>query len=93
MGDDDPIGTVDLVLVPNLTHGARPRLLAGNLVVAPEHRRRGVATALLAAAVSHAEANACYEIQLLSDGRRTTAHPLFEAAGFTANATGHTRRL
>ncbi|MDG4809665.1 GNAT family N-acetyltransferase [Micromonospora sp. WMMD1120] len=87
------VGTVDTVVVPNLTHGARPYMLVENVVVAPGWRRRGVARALLATAVDTATAAGCYKVQLVSSASRTEAHRFYADAGFSPSAVGYRRYL
>ncbi|MFG1678176.1 GNAT family N-acetyltransferase [Micromonospora sp. NPDC049282] len=87
------VGTLDTLAVPNLTHGARPFMLVENVVVDRAARRRGVAAALMRAAVDSARSTNCYKIQLVSHQRRVEAHRLYESAGFTPSATGFRRYL
>lgn len=97
--DDDtggpaaPAGTVDVVVVPNLTRGARPYAVIENVVVAERFRRRGIGRALMDAAVEHARASGCYKLQLISGGARGDAHRLYAAAGFGSDFHGYRRYL
>jgi GNAT superfamily N-acetyltransferase len=84
-------GTIDCTVLPNLTRGGRPFMLIENVVVARDHRRRGVGSALLDAAVALAQAAGCYKAQLLSRTDRTDAHSFYEARGFTPAAHGYRR--
>lgn len=87
------VGTLDILIVPNLTHGARPFMLVENVVVDRATRRRGVAAALMRAAVDSARSANCYKIQLVSNLARVEAHRFYESAGFTPSATGFRRYL
>lgn len=87
------VGTLDTLVVPNLTHGARPFMLVENVVVDEAARRRGVAAALMRAAVDRAQAAGCYKVQLISNLTREEAHRFYESAGFTPSATGYRRYL
>lgn len=91
--DGEPVGTVDVVVVPNLTRGARPYAVIENVVVARRFRRRGIGRALLDAAVEHARAEGCYKLQLISAARRGEAHALYAAAGFSDAFQGYRRYL
>jgi GNAT superfamily N-acetyltransferase len=91
--DGAPAGTLDVVVVPNLTRGARPYGVIENVVVAAAARRRGIGGALLDAAVAHARAEGCYKLQLISAARRTAAHAFYEAGGFSADFQGYRRYL
>jgi GNAT superfamily N-acetyltransferase len=93
MCEDEPVGTVDTVLVPNLTRMARPYMLVENMVVDARHRRRGIGGLLMAAAEARARSAGCYKIQLLSNARRSDAHRFYEAAGLTASSQGYRRYL
>ena len=91
--DGEPAGTVDVVVVPNLTRGARPYAVIENVVVAARFRRRGIGRALMDAAVAHARAEGCYKLQLISAARRGEAHALYAAAGFSGDFAGYRRYL
>lgn len=92
-GAAEPAGTVDVVVVPNLTRGARPYAVIENVVVAARFRRRGIGRALLEAAVDHAREAGCYKLQLISGGARGDAHRLYAAAGFGSDYHGYRRYL
>ncbi|HXR53670.1 MAG TPA: GNAT family N-acetyltransferase [Acidimicrobiales bacterium] len=90
---DRLVGTLDLVVVDNATHGGAPWAAVENVVVDPGERRRGVARALMDGAVGLARGVGCYKVQLLSDARRPEAHALYEAMGFDAPVRGFRRYL
>lgn len=83
------VGTIDCATLPNLTRGTRPFLLVENVVVTAGHRRSGIGTALLGAAVALARSAGCYKIQLLSRTSRHAAHAFYESHGFRAAAQGY----
>jgi ribosomal protein S18 acetylase RimI-like enzyme len=83
------VGTVDCAVLPNLTRGARPFALIENVVVAAGHRRSGVGSSLLEAAVCLARQAGCYKVQLLSRTERLSAHAFYESLGFRAVAQGY----
>jgi len=91
--DGEAAGTLDVVVVPNLTRGARPYAVIENVVVAERFRRRGVGRALMDAAVAHAREEGCYKLQLISGGQRDAAHQLYAAAGFADDFHGYRRYL
>lgn len=82
------VGTADLLIVTNLTHGARPWASVENVIVDPEHRGRGAGRALMDAIRERAEANGCYKVQLSSREEREAAKHLYESSGFEASAEG-----
>ncbi|GLZ62617.1 GNAT family N-acetyltransferase [Micromonospora sp. NBRC 107095] len=90
---DTFVGTLDTLVAPNLTHGARPYMMVENVVVAPGWRRRGVARALVLAALDDATAAGCYKVQLVSNAARTDAHQFYASVGFTQSALGYRRYL
>jgi GNAT superfamily N-acetyltransferase len=87
--DGSLTGTVDCVVVPNLTRGGRPFMLIENVVVAARARRTGVGSALMTAATALAGESHCYKIQLMTNSRRDTAHSFYEACGFQPMAQGY----
>jgi predicted N-acetyltransferase YhbS len=82
------VGTVDVVIVTNLTHADRPWAIVENVVVANEHRRRGVGRALMQEAIRQAQLAGCYKVQLLSGKQRGEAHDFYRSLGFQAVAEG-----
>lgn len=87
------VGVVDLIVVPNLTHEARPWAIIENVAVAPKRRREGIATRIFEEAERLAIEAGCYKIQLISRGFRGAAHHFYESAGFEASAEGFRRYL
>jgi ribosomal protein S18 acetylase RimI-like enzyme len=87
------VGTLDLEVVANLTHGGRPWAGIENVVVDAAYRRRGVGRALAEVAVELAREAGCYKLQLLSREDRQAAHALYEASGFDVRVRGFRRYL
>jgi GNAT superfamily N-acetyltransferase len=87
------VGTLDCVVLPNLTRRARPFALVENVVVTAGHRRSGIGSTLLHAAVDLARQAGCYKVQLLSRDTRHGAHVFYEAVGFRPVAQGYRRYL
>jgi len=83
--------TVTLIVVPNLTHNARPWIQLENMVVDESVRRSGTGRALIEAACDLARGRGAYKIQLQSADHRHGAHAFYEAAGFTASSLGFRR--
>ena len=82
------IGTVTLVVVPNLTHGAAPWAQLENMVVDEEHRGSGAGQALLRTARDEAWARGCYKVQLQSANEREGAHRFYARFGFMPSSVG-----
>ncbi|MBM3155900.1 MAG: GNAT family N-acetyltransferase [Chloroflexi bacterium] len=82
------VGTVILIVVPNLSHSATPWALVENLVVTSGHRRRGTGKMLLEHVIARAREKGCHRIELCSDKRREKAHRLYRSVGFEQSAHG-----
>ena len=91
--DERVVGTVDLIIVPNLTHGARPIGFVENLVVTTGRRGDGIGRALMADVMSRARTEGCYKVQLLSAIGRSGAHSFYEELGFEPSSRGYRRYL
>ncbi len=82
------VGTVVLLIVPNLSHGATPWALVENLVVGGKYRRSGLGKLLLEHVIARAKEKGCHRIELCSDKRRKEAHRLYLSVSFEASAYG-----
>jgi ribosomal protein S18 acetylase RimI-like enzyme len=91
--DGRVVGTVDVLIVPNLTHGGTPWGAVENVVVDQESRGVGVGRSLMDEAVRRCVDAGCYKVQLLSNKRRTQAHEFYRSIGFEAVAEGFRRYL
>jgi ribosomal protein S18 acetylase RimI-like enzyme len=91
--DGEPAGTADLMVLPNLTNGALPRMNVENVAVAASYRRRGVGRALMAEVERRAIEAGCYKIMLMSALHRTGAHRFYEDIGYERVAEGYRRML
>ena len=78
-----PVSSCTLVIVPNLTRGARPYGLAENVVTHAAQRRRGLGRAVLQAALDAAWAADCYKGMLATGSREEATLRFYESAGFT----------
>ena len=87
------VGTADLLIVPNLSHGGAPWAVVENVVVDEGSRRLGVGRALTDEMVRRCDEAGCYKLQLLSNKRRTSAHEFYRSVGFEAVAEGFRRYL
>ena len=82
------VGSAEVLVAANLTHGGRPWALVENVVVASGSRRLGVGSALLDHLAGIAHEAGCYKIQLMSRKERTEAHEFYLRVGFQATAEG-----
>ena len=86
--DAGVVGSLDVVIVENVTHGGRPWAVVENVIVSDAYRRRGIGTALLMRALEIARVADCYKAQLHSGKHRVWAHALYRSVGFGAVAEG-----
>lgn len=87
------IGTLDLLVVANLTHDAQPWAAVDNLVVDPQTRRRGIGRALMEDALDRSVRAGCYKVELLAHETRHAAHEFYRSLGFDESAEGFRRYL
>jgi len=87
------IGTLDLLVVANLTHDAQPWAIVDNLVVDPAARNRGIGRALMEDAFDRSVRSGCYKIELLSHEIRHEAHTFYRSLGFDDSSEGFRRYL
>ena len=80
------VGTIELLIIPNLSHNGTPFAFLENLIVTEKHRRRGLGRMLLEHAVALAEETGCHMVELCSDVRRHEAHRLYSSMGFEIRA-------
>ena len=85
------VGTLVLLIVPNLSHAASPWALLENLIIDLRYRRRGLGRMLMEHAISRARESGCYKIALSSDRGRGEAHDFYRSLGFEASAHGFRR--
>lgn len=91
--DEEIVGTLDLMIVPNLSHGGQAWAMIENVVVDASHRRKGIGGFLLDTAIDLARSAGCYKLQLVSHARRDAAHALYRHAAFDAPVRGYRRYL
>ncbi len=86
------VGTVTLVVVPNLTHGGQPWAQVENMVTDSTVRGSGVGRRLIEECLRLAGEAGCYKVQLQSGNQRRTrandAHGFYEHLGFAPSSVG-----
>ncbi|MCY9786260.1 GNAT family N-acetyltransferase [Nocardiopsis sp. EMB25] len=87
------IGTLDLLVVANLTHDAQPWAVVDNLVVDPQRRGGGVGRALMEDALDRATRAGCYKVELFAHESRDRSSGFSAALGFGVSAEGFRRYL
>lgn len=83
-----PVGTLQLSLVPSLTHRGSWRGQVEGVRVAADRRGEGRGAILLRWAIDRAATRGCRMVQLTTDRRRPDAHRFYESLGFTATHLG-----
>jgi GNAT superfamily N-acetyltransferase len=79
------VGSCTLIIVPNITRGARSYALVENVVTHSACRRRGIGTRVLHVALQTAWSNGCYKVMLLTGSKRESTLQFYEQAGFKRN--------
>lgn len=80
--DGNLIASCTLVVIPNLTRGARPYGLIENVITHADYRRQGVGIRLIHHALQSAWSQNCYKVMLLSGSKREEVHEFYEKTGF-----------
>lgn len=76
------LASCTLVIVPNLTRGARPYAIVENVVTAAPFRRQGLGTAVLRDALRRAWDAGCYKVMLMTGSTRPGTLEFYRKAGF-----------
>ena len=82
------VGTIVLLIVPNLSHGALPWAMVENVIVDGRYRRRGIGRQLMEYAINRSRQADCYKVQLLSNKKRRRAHKFYQELVFETSAHG-----
>lgn len=83
--DGKVISSVTLVVIPNLTRGAKPYALIENVVTHADYRSKGYASLLMQEASKVAKDSGCYKIMLLTGSKKESTLRLYENCGFNCN--------
>ena len=86
--DGQVLGTVVLLVVPNLSHRGCSWALLENLIVDAKQRGRGLGGLLMEHGMARAREAGCYKLVLMSDRRREEAHQFYQHLGFEPSAYG-----
>lgn len=82
------VGSLVLVIVPNLSHQGRPYAIVENVIVDAERRSAGYGELLMRQAMAEAEQAGCYKLALTSNKERAGAHRFYRRLGLEARHEG-----
>jgi len=82
------LGSLVLIIVPNLSHQGRPYALIENVVVDAAERGAGLGELLMRYTMNEAQRSGCYKVSLTSNKRRPDAHRFYQRLGFRAASEG-----
>jgi GNAT superfamily N-acetyltransferase len=86
--DGRTVGTLAVVVVPNVGHQGKPFALVENVVVDEAARGQGHGETLMRAALAFARKAGCYKVSLFSNKRRLDAHRFYSKLGFEPRHEG-----
>ena len=76
------VASCTLVVIPNLTRGARPYGLIENVITHADYRQQGIGTRLLRHTLEMAWEKNCYKVMLLTGRQEEETLRFYEKAGF-----------
>lgn len=79
---DELVSSCTIMVIPNLTRGARPYGVIENVVTHRAHRGKGWGRAVLVQALEFAWTQKCYKVMLLTGRKDEATFKFYEAAGF-----------
>lgn len=87
--DQDMIlGSVVLLIMPNLAHRASSWALVENLIIDPKQQRHSVGKKLMEYTIDRAKDEGCYKLILNSNKIRKGAHKFYRSIGFKLSSYG-----
>ena len=91
--DGEVVATLQLTIIPYLTHRGSRRAQVEAVRVADSHRGRGLGEQLMRWAAERAREHGCTMIQLTSNKARPDAHRFYERLGYAATHEGFKQDL
>lgn len=87
------VGATQLMIIPNLSLGGRPRAIVENVCVDAAARGNRYGERLMAYCLAQARAAGCFKLSLTSNRRRVDAHRFYERLGFQVTHTAFSYAL
>jgi ribosomal protein S18 acetylase RimI-like enzyme len=87
------VGTLVVVILPNLAHGGAPYAVVENVVVDGSRRGEGIGRALLREAMERARAAGAYKLSLSANLARERAHRFYRGLGLKETHLGFEVKL
>ena len=91
--DSAVMGTMQLTVIPGLSHRGASRMLIEGVRVHGNARGSGIGSAMIRWAIAHARERGCRIVQLTTDKSRTDAHRFYERLGFEQTHLGYKMKL
>jgi GNAT superfamily N-acetyltransferase len=82
------VGTLVLVIIPNLAHGGAPYAVVENVVVDAARRGEGIGGSLIRGAMELARSAGAYKLTLSANLQRERAHEFYRRLGFRETHLG-----
>lgn len=82
------VGTLVLVVIPNLAHGGAPYAVIENVVVEESRRGEGIGTTLICEAMERAREADAYKLSLTANLGRARAHAFYRKLGMKETHLG-----
>jgi GNAT superfamily N-acetyltransferase len=86
-------GTMQLTVIPGLSHKGMTRLLIEGVRVHRDARSGGIGSRMIEWAIGYAREQGCGLVQLTTDKSRPDAHRFYERLGFEATHLGFKMKL
>jgi GNAT superfamily N-acetyltransferase len=91
--DGRVVGTMQLVIIPGLSHQGTTRMEIEAVRVDSSHRSKGLGEKLIRWAIEHARSHGCGMVQLTSHKSRDGAHRFYARLGFANSHEGFKLQL
>jgi GNAT superfamily N-acetyltransferase len=91
--DSTVVGTLQITIIPGLSHRGSRRGQVEAVRVARAHRSNGIGRSFMAHAISICRARGCRTLELTTNNARTDAHRFYESLGFEASHKGYKLKI